>query len=437
MTARGARDVDVMAPVRRWRAFGKPHRSELYLRWSLYLMSLLQPFAVLLALAGTAGHGPSGAVAVALFLLNCVVTGLSVRSHRAALDRYLGRPCAVDRRLAVTGAAALIAGWASVLTCAYVGGIAAGERGPLGATLAGSLLVLWFGPLSVARPVRTAVRQALAGLALLALPLLVAGTGPGTTAGVVVGLAVALPLLGASCRSFAWLLSVVWELDAARETQSRLAVAEERLRFSRDLHDVMGRNLTTIALKSELAVQLARRGRPEAADQMTEVQRIAQESHREVRDLVRGYRTADLKAEVIGARAVLRAAGVECRIDLGEDAAAALPGPVQAVLGWVLREATTNVLRHSEAGHCSVRLRVAAGRAVLELENDGVPAPGALPAQSTGTGLYGLRERLAAHGGELDLPPAAPGGFRLRASVPLTAGPAGATDPSPLENTPR
>ncbi len=228
---------------------------------------------------------------------------------------------------------------------------------------------------------------------------------------------------------------MVWELDAARETQARLAVAEERLRFSRDLHDVMGRNLTTIALKSELAVQLARRGRPEAADQMAEVQRIARESHREVRALVRGYRTADLNAEVIGARAVLRAAGVECGIDLGEDAAA-LPGAVQSVLGWVLREATTNVLRHSEAARCSVRLRVRDGRAVLELENDGVAAAAAVPPQSTGTGLHGLRERLAAHGGELDLPPAAAGGFRLRATVPLGPAP-GATAPIALEANPR
>ena len=87
---------------------------------------------------------------------------------------------------------------------------------------------------------------------------------------------------------------MLWEAERAREVETRLAVAEERLRFGRDLHDVLGRNLSVISLKSELAVQLARRGRPEAVEQMIEVQRIAQESQREVRAVVRGYREADL-----------------------------------------------------------------------------------------------------------------------------------------------
>ena len=104
--------------------------------------------------------------------------------------------------------------------------------------------------------------------------------------------------LAFTCAFSVWLLNAVYELDEARETRARLAVAEERLRFGRDLHDVMGRNLAVIALKSELAVQLARRGRPEAVDQMIEVQRIAQESQREVRDVVRGYREADLGVEL-------------------------------------------------------------------------------------------------------------------------------------------
>ncbi|MFC9328398.1 sensor histidine kinase [Kitasatospora sp. NPDC057015] len=432
MAAGGAHEMDVLAPVRRWRSFGKPHRSELYLRWSLYLIALAQPLSFLLALgSGAKRYGPPAPVIGGLVLLCSVLTWLSVRSFGAAVDHYLGRPSAIDRRLAVTAGATLVGIWVTVLLVGRTAGGGATDRGALAATLGGSLLILWFGPLSVARPPRTIAWQGLLGLTMLAPPLLLTGVDAGTTAGVVVGLAVLLPLLGASCRSFAWLLGVVWELDAAREAQSRLAVAEERLRFSRDLHDVMGRNLTTIALKSELAVQLARRGRPEAADQMTEVQRIAQESHREVRDLVRGYRTADLNAEVIGARAVLRAAGVECETDLG-DAADDLTGPVQSVLGWVLREATTNVLRHSEAGHCSVRLRLADGRAVLELENDGVPAPARPARPGNGTGLRGLRERLAAHEGTLDLPPARPGSFLLRASVPLGA----VGGPNALETTP-
>lgn len=151
-----------------------------------------------------------------------------------------------------------------------------------------------------------------------------------------------------------WLLNAVYELDTARETRARLAVAEERLRFGRDLHDVMGRNLAVIALKSELAVQLARRGRAEAMDQMTEVQRIASETQREVRDVVRGYREADLGIELTGAQGVLTAAGITCTVT-GEPNG--LPTEVQSALGWVVREATTNVLRHGDAKLCVVALR--------------------------------------------------------------------------------
>jgi two-component system sensor histidine kinase DesK len=85
---------------------------------------------------------------------------------------------------------------------------------------------------------------------------------------------------------------VLWETERARDVKARLAVAEERLRFGRDLHDLMGRNLAVIGLKAEPAVQLGRRGRPEAVEQMIEVHRLAQESQRKVRAVVRGYREA-------------------------------------------------------------------------------------------------------------------------------------------------
>ncbi|MFF7145102.1 sensor histidine kinase [Streptomyces nodosus] len=143
-----------------------------------------------------------------------------------------------------------------------------------------------------------------------------------------------------SSRFSVWLLAVVLELESARVTQARLAVAEERLRIGRDLHDVMGRNLTVIALKGELAVQLARRGSPAAVAQMVEVQRIARGSHREIREVVRGYRVADLHAELIGAGEVLRAAGIDCGIEDG--CVDALPEATAAQLGWVIREGTTN-----------------------------------------------------------------------------------------------
>src|SRR5690606_30179659 len=107
-------------------------------------------------------------------------------------------------------------------------------------------------------------------------------------------------------RASVWMLGVMWELEGSRRTQAQLAVAEERLRFARDLHDVLGRNLSVMALKSALAAQLSRRGRPGAEAEMMAVRDIAQESLREVREVVHGYRAADLTSELAGARSVLR-----------------------------------------------------------------------------------------------------------------------------------
>ncbi|GAA2816940.1 sensor histidine kinase [Kitasatospora sp. CM 4170] len=407
--------MGVVNPVRKWRGYSKPQRSELYLRWSLYLMALAPLPISLLSNTSTAeneGYGDAARVALVIGLLLTLTT---LRAYRTSLDHYLKRPSDHLRWLALNSGVAVAGCWAVLLL---------GPRGdtgadplPFSAAYTSTILFSAFGPVAVGLPPRWSAPAGLAGLLAAAPPMFLVGINPVAACGALTFTAIVMTFVGCSCRSFAWLQSVVWELDAAREAQARLAVAEERLRFSRDLHDVMGRNLTTIALKSELAVQLARRGRPEAAEQMAEVQKIAQESQREVRDVVRGYRTAGLHAEAIGARAVLRSADVDCVIDLGEDADR-LPLPVQSVLGWVIREATTNVLRHSEADHCAIRLSRAGDRAVLELENDGVPAV-PIPSQGSGTGLRGLRERLAAHDGELTVPDAGPGRFRLLATVPL------------------
>ncbi|MBD0693477.1 sensor histidine kinase [Streptomyces sp. CBMA123] len=407
----------VRGPIRRWKGYGKPQRAELYFRWSLYLMAWFMLPLNLLAIASSMRNtGATAATQVALVLPLASVL-VTLRAYRTSLDHYLGRPSTHRRWLIVNTVLTVAGSWAVLLLGPSSDGVSSHPGPPFTAVVAATLVSATAGPAGVGLRLRWAF---LAGAALplaLAPAMLLAGISPAVTTGWLVGAAIGTLILIGSCRSFAWVTAIVWELDAAREAQSRLAVAEERLRFSRDLHDVMGRNLTTIALKSELAVQLARRGRPEAAEQMAEVQKIAQDSQREVRDVIRGYRTADLHAEAIGARAVLRSADIACEIDLGENADR-LPLAVQSVLGWVIREATTNVLRHSEAAHCLIRLRREDGRAVLELENDGVPEV-PIPSQGAGTGLRGLRERLAAHDGELTVPTAVPGTFRVLAAVPL------------------
>jgi two-component system sensor histidine kinase DesK len=204
-----------------------------------------------------------------------------------------------------------------------------------------------------------------------------------------------------SFRFSVWVLDLVGEMERTRGVQSQLAVAEERLRFSRDLHDVMGRNLSAIALKSQLAGELVRRGRPEAAEEVAGIGRLAEESLREVREVVRGHRSTDLAGELAGARSVLRAAGVACTVH-GEDVGSTLPRAAQTALGWVAREAVTNVLRHSRAVSCTITLRTSGGEAELQVVNDGVLGVGTAENGRTGSGLTGLGERLAGEGGSLE-----------------------------------
>jgi two-component system sensor histidine kinase DesK len=405
------------SPLRNWRRLSKPQRTEFYLRWCLYLMAIFLLPGVLYAAGSGAGNAENAPAVRVSVLVGLSTTLVLLRTYRVTLDHYLRRPTEHLRWIALTVGLVVVGCWAVLLLGPTADLTEKPVQLPFTTLVAGYLLCFGFSPVCVGLTPRWSALTGLGTVLAVAPAMVLTGIGGAATTGFLLVMAIAMACLGASCRSFAWLTAIVWELDVAREAQSRLAVAEERLRFSRDLHDVMGRNLTTIALKSELAVQLAKRGRPEAAEQMSEVQRIAQESQREVRDVIRGYRTADLHAEAIGARAVLRSADIACEIDLGEDADE-LPQPVQSVLGWVIRESTTNVLRHSEAARCLIRLRREAGRAVLELENDGVPAE-PLPSQGGGTGLRGLRERLAAHDGELSVPTAAPGTFRMLATVPL------------------
>ncbi|MFJ1795015.1 sensor histidine kinase [Kitasatospora griseola] len=405
-------------PIRHWQAVSKPQRIELYVRWSLYVVAVAQPLLALGSVAAAARNEepPAGFRLVVLGML--AAGALNIALFRTGLAAYLGRRPPPYGWAAVSAAVS-----AGLALAALLMGSPTAPDAPAASAAPGVMATMaatcWITAAAVALPTRPALLGAVGLVALLTVPPALAGVRPSTVFGIAFGSLLGATMAAAAARCSAWMAKVVWELDGAREAQARLAVAEERLRFSRDLHDVLGRNLATIALKSELAVQLARRQRPEAVDQMTEVQRIAQDSQREVREVVRGYRTVELHTELIGAASVLRAANVDCRTELaGTDA---LPAEAQSVLGWVVREAATNVLRHSEAANCSFRLRVSGGTAVLEVENDGVPAVPPSRAESAGSGLRGLRERLAAHGGTLTAAGPGPGRFRVTAELPMAA----------------
>jgi len=208
------------------------------------------------------------------------------------------------------------------------------------------------------------------------------------------------------------LVAVNAELAEAREELAHRAVAEERMRFARDLHDLLGHSLSLIALKSELAGRLAERDPARARQEMADVEAAARRALAEVRDAVSGYRQVSLAQALAEARSALSAAGITLRTPpRGEP----LPAAVDAVLGWVVREATTNVLRHSGARVVTVELRTDDDRVTLTVSDDGRGGAG-----TAGAGLSGLTERVAALGGRLEAGPAAGRGFRLAARLPTT-----------------
>jgi two-component system, NarL family, sensor histidine kinase DesK len=225
-----------------------------------------------------------------------------------------------------------------------------------------------------------------------------------------------LPLLcvlsAFALRGTRYLISVNAELVEAREELARAAVAEERLRFARDLHDLLGHSLSLIALKSELAGRLAERDPARARAEMADVEAAARRALAEVREAVSGYRQIGCALALAEARAALSAAGITLRAPA---AVPALPQAVDAVLGWVVREATTNVLRHSGARTVTVEL-VVGEEAALTVTDDG-RGSGAPP----GAGLSGLAERVEGLGGRLESGPGPGGGFRLAARVPVEA----------------
>ncbi|MER6171802.1 sensor histidine kinase [Streptosporangium sp. NPDC001681] len=209
-----------------------------------------------------------------------------------------------------------------------------------------------------------------------------------------------------------WFWQVVRAAEEGREAQARLAVTEERLRFSRDLHDLVGHSLTAIAVKSEVAVKLSRVDIGRSTGEMEEVRTLARQALKEIRAAVRGYRTVDLAAELRGMIAVLEAGGVRCTLKEPGDQ---VPEEAATLLAWVVREGTTNVLRHSFATRCRIAITIQEGNAVLEMTNDGVAEMDGVG----GTGLIGLSERVTATGGSVTVGPGGPGEFRLRATVPL------------------
>ena len=411
---------DAVVISRWWSGRTGVERFDLSTRWPLYLLSASEPVIVLLVVAragagaGVGGRGPPGGGGGP----HDRVRELAARGHRpparrppaGGAARRPGRPADGGgpgrRRRRLSG----------------VRPRGAGRRRrfiPVGLAVA----VLFCGALTVAATPLLRPRQL---LGVVALPAAVVGILQATTAntdGQASWAVVYLLYVGSvviTYRLSVWLLGIVWEIDRSRDVQAQLAVAEERLRFARDLHDVLGRNLALIAVNSELAAQLVRRGQDGAVERMLQVHQTAQDSMRELREVVGGYRNADLDAELAGARSVLRSAGIGCRV-IGDGADLLPRHPGRPGLGGPRGHDQRHPPQRPHHRDDRARRRARCRRwthAVLRIENDGVrrPASGAgtrhrarRPARATGRS----RRRRS--------PPSVPGGrFLLQARLPLT-----------------
>jgi two-component system, NarL family, sensor histidine kinase DesK len=212
---------------------------------------------------------------------------------------------------------------------------------------------------------------------------------------------------------------LVSRLRETRAELARMAVADERLRIARDLHDLLGHSLSLITLKAELAGRMVGTDPDRATREIGDLEAVARRSLGEVRAAVTSYRQPSLAAELAGARRMLAAAGMDCDVHAPESFE--LPAETEALLAWTVREGATNVVRHSGARRATITISVADDEAVAEVADDGVgPAldsargPGEL-----GAGLAGLAERARAVGAEVSAGEGRGGkGFRLRVRVP-------------------
>ncbi|WP_185996071.1 sensor histidine kinase [Nocardioides campestrisoli] len=253
----------------------------------------------------------------------------------------------------------------------------------LGASVVGTAPLLW----------RWSTTAVVAGAvtATSVVVALVLGGDWTTYAGITLGFGAGLALLNSAP---VWLWELLVRADATQQAGARAAAARERNRFGRDVHDVLGHDLTVIALKAELAARTVASDPATSARESEEVRALAQAALGRIRGALAAERHADLAGELAETARVLATAGVRSEVD-----AQPLPlsPPAVDVLSMVLKEATTNVLRHSDAQWCRIALDADEGRVRLTVHNDR-PGP---DGSAAGSGLTGLRERLAAVGGEL------------------------------------
>lgn len=217
------------------------------------------------------------------------------------------------------------------------------------------------------------------------------------------------------------LTALVVEVQSTRAEIARMAVLRERLRFARDLHDLLGYSLSAITLKIELTHRLLEKSPQEASDQLLEILEISRLALSDARTVASGYRELSLEDECRSAVSVLSAADISVRLDTDYPSDHSdLPVRVSTVLATVLREGVTNLLRHSKAKHCEITIRQTHDHAWLEIVNDDVQPSPKTHTDSGRSGLHNLAVRAAEIGGSVTVEQK-PNMFRLRVDVPLRA----------------
>ena len=372
---------------------------------AIWLIYLGEPLGVLF------GHGHSAAaiaatlVAVAVFSATYIGVNLIVRQEIGALppDR-LGDP----RKLVLIGVLAVIAA-------------------VLPPTVNGEWVVLWIyvsSACGAALPMHGKPAWAMRGGFLASLAMVVEAVALGVYVGLWLSLLLPCVFSFLGVMAVRGMRDLIHQLHQARAEVARLAAAEERLRLARDLHDLAGHSLATITLKAELARKLLRVDLDRSEQQILDLEHVSREALADIREAVSGYRRATLAVEAASAHTALEAAGIALDLDAAlANRSGTLDPDAESALAWCLREAVTNVVRHSGARRCRIRLIDARvdGEPSLTLEvlDDGPARPGD-DCAAAGNGLSGLRERLLAVSAEavLTAGPVDPSGFRLAATVP-------------------
>lgn len=385
-----------MTPMKDW-PVTNARRFEIYARWSLYVFILLIPPLYLLLAREALRNPDAQPPIIGIAILAIAYTAATLAAGRWSFDRLMRGPAPTPWWF--------VGAWGLLLVALCAGTLAL--QIPRSTLLVSYALACFIGAATPRWSARRTLYVSLGVTVPGLLWIMLRDTHE-------VFELVLFWIVVWTAWTLGWMLRVLKEIQRANEMQKQLSVAEERLRISRDLHDVFGRTLATISVKSELASELARRGHHDrAADEMAQIRRIANTAGAEVRRVVRGEQRASWADEVEGARALLASAGIRCVI-AGEE----VPDEYAEVLAWVIREGVTNVLRHSRASQVSITTAVEPDEIALTVTNDGAGTPGSASA-STGTGLRSMTERLSTVGGVLEHQRDGDW-FWLTASIPVT-----------------